>query len=311
VNDADRPAEIIGTCEYLAAGFQTSDQLAILLRNPDSKEIIQRMTTAARITEPSFQQWLRFKNERAGFDVYIGMNPLKPNARTRTKEDILAIRHLYVDLDHEGPKALADIRLSELVPKPSYVLSTSPGKFQVIWRVEAITQEHAEKLLRAMARRFRADPAATDSTRVLRLPDFLNHKYQEKFTVTAQRLSDRVYGVHDFKLRIEYDDAPYQPPHRTPKRNRKGDLTQSEHDWAYASRALRRGDDPEEIIRAIAAYRSNDKPDPEYYARHTVEKAHAELKAEQAGAHASPDDRTDFSSMAGSTSRAAGYQKPR
>ena len=49
-------------------------------------------------------------------------------------------------------------------------------------------------------------------------------------------------------------------------------ITQSERDWAYANRALARGDDPEEIIRAIANYRS-DKPNPEYYARHTVEKA--------------------------------------
>ena len=38
------------------------------------------------------------------------MNTLKPEARTRTKEDIHAIRHLYLDLDHDGPSALAKIR---------------------------------------------------------------------------------------------------------------------------------------------------------------------------------------------------------
>jgi Single-strand binding protein family len=55
-------------------------------------------------------------------------------------------------------------------------------------------------------------------------------------------------------------------------------LTQSERDWAYAKRALARGDDPEEIIRRIADYRADEKHDPEYYARHTVAKAQAELQ---------------------------------
>jgi hypothetical protein len=31
-----------------------------------------------------------------------------------------------------------------------------------------------------------------------------------------------------------------------------GGNTQSEHDWAYARRALARGDDPEQVVRAIA-----------------------------------------------------------
>ena len=55
-------------------------------------------------------------------------------------------------------------------------------------------------------------------------------------------------------------------------------MSQSEHDWAYAKRALARGDDPEEVIRRIADYRADDKSDPDYYARHTVMKAQAELQ---------------------------------
>jgi RepB DNA-primase C-terminal helical domain len=49
--------------------------------------------------------------------------------------------------------------------------------------------------------------------------------------------------------------------------------SQSEADWAYAKRALARGQDPEEIICRIADYRAQDKTDPNYYARHTVTKA--------------------------------------
>ena len=59
-------------------------------------------------------------------------------------------------------------------------------------------------------------------------------------------------------------------------------MSQSEHDWAYAKRALARGDDPEEVIRRIADYRATDKHDPAYYARHTVEKALTELQSRPA-----------------------------
>jgi hypothetical protein len=52
----------------------------------------------------------------AGFMLYIlslGMNPLKRDASTRTKDDIETIRHLYVDLDHDGSAALERIKNSE------------------------------------------------------------------------------------------------------------------------------------------------------------------------------------------------------
>jgi len=62
---------------------------------------------------------------------------------------------------------------------------------------------------------------------------------------------------------------------------------QSEHDWAYAKRALARGDDPELIIQRIADYRSEDKADPNYYARHTVAKAQAQLISDRRNPDAS------------------------
>jgi hypothetical protein len=267
--------------EYLGAAFEPSDRLAILVRNRQRGETLQRITTAGRIAEPSFQQWLHFKNEREGFDVYVGMNPLKPDARTRTKEDILSIRHLYVDLDHDGAKSLASIEQSNLIPRPNYVLSTSPDKFQVIWRIEEIAQDQAEALLRAMARKFDGDPAATDSTRVLRIPGFGNKKYEEGFIVKADQRSNRVHHPLDFKLRIDHVDSTYQPLHRNSARSPSTEprrLTQSERDWGFAKRALARGVDPEDVVQRIAAFREGDKHDALDYARRTVTKAQAELQ---------------------------------
>ncbi len=51
-----------------------------------------------------------------------------------------------------------------------------------------------------------------------------------------------------------------------------GQRSQSEHDWAFARRALARGEPLEQIIRRIAQYRAGFKSNPLYYARYTVMK---------------------------------------
>jgi hypothetical protein len=281
MNSPDAVKTGLGAREFLGAAFEPSDRLAILVRSRVRGETLQRITTAERIAEPSFQHWLHSKNDREGADVYVGMNPLKPDARTRTKEDILSIRHLYLDLDRDGRASRASIEQSPLVPRPNYVLATSPDKFQVIWRVEDLAQDQAEALLRAMAREFGGDPAATDSTRVLRLPGFGNRKYPETFIVRAEQFSDRVHTPLDFKLRIHHPDSPYPPMRRPPARAASSEprrVSQSEYDWAFAKRALASGADPEQVIRRIAEFREGDKHDVQDYARRTVTKAQAELR---------------------------------
>jgi hypothetical protein len=136
-----------------------------------------------------------------------------------------------------------------------------------------------------MAAEFGGDPAATDATRVLRVPGFANKKYEADFYVEFRRESTETYHLHDFKLHIDSQDSPRRNYDNRVKRNSSPQphLSQSEHDWAFAKRALARGDDPEMVIQRIADYRSQDKADPTYYARHTVEKAQAELQRRTTG----------------------------
>ena len=271
--------------EYISDNFKPSDRIAVLVLNRNLGETTQRITTAQKAASPEFQAWLRYKNAN-GADIYVGMNPLKQDASTRTKDDIETIRHVYVDLDHGGSAALEEIKNSDLVPQPNYVLNTSPEKFQVVWKVEGITLEEAEALQHAMVREFGGDPAATDSTRVLRLPGFANKKYDRDFYVQAHVDSTQTYHLRDFKVPIDSQEAPRHRNEeaRSGSRVSGAVLSQSEHDWAYAKRALARGDDPEEIIRRIADFRTEDKPSPEYYARHTVMNAQADLQRKAASA---------------------------
>jgi hypothetical protein len=266
--------------EYIRANFHPADRIAVLARNRHRGETIQRISTVDKITGSSFQDWMRFKNDKDGCDVYVGMNALKPQAHTRTKEDILTIRHLYIDLDQDGSTSLAAIAKSHLVPQPSYVLDTSPDKYQVIWKVQDIPQASAEALLRALAREFDGDRAATDSARVLRVPGFMNKKYDEDFLVAVHSEVDRTYHLRDFKVRTELLDSDYRQPRnseRRPESSEPRPISQSERDWAFVKSALANGVDPDELIAQLARSRAADKSDSHYYARLTVQKAQAQF----------------------------------
>jgi DNA primase RepB-like protein len=264
--------------EYVRELFEPGDNAAILVRNRSTGHTVQRIAKAETIASPAFQTWLASQNA-SGSDVFMGMNPIKNGAYSRTKENIKNIRHVYLDLDRNGDASLEAIRNSPSVPAPNFVLDTSPGKHQVVWKVSGFSQDEAESLLHNLANQFGADLAATDSTRVLRLPGFANRKIPEEFTVQARQESDAVYTLRDFTT---HDDSLEAPRHLSDGQERPRTLpnqhkTQSERDWAYAKRALARGDDPEVVIQRIADYRSEDKDDPNYYARHTVTKAQADL----------------------------------
>ena len=112
------------------------------------------------------------------------------------------MRHLYVDIDTDGEARLAALRASDAAPTPNVVLSTSPGKYQVLWRVDGFDFERQESTLKILSLTFGGDSACTDCNRVLRVPGFRNCKYDPAHVVTIQYLSDRAYSPADFHLDI-------------------------------------------------------------------------------------------------------------
>ncbi len=268
--------------EYVFALHKPSDQVAVLVRNRLQQQTMQRILPAETIASAAFQSWLEEQNF-SGADIFIGMNPVREGSRNRRKEQIREVRHTYLDLDEEAGVSLRAIRTSGDVPTPNFVLDTSPGKHQVVWRVEGFDTTEAESLLRALASQYGGDPAATDISRLLRLPGFKNRKYNEAFLVRVHHETDSLYHVQDFRVQ---EDSPESPRHFGDSRqeSRKipaGHRSQSEADWAYAKRALARGDQPDQIIERIADYRADDKADPVYYARLTVIKAQLSLMSRE------------------------------
>jgi hypothetical protein len=260
--------------EYVFALHEPRDQVAVLVRNRIQQQTMQRILPAKTIASAPFQSWLAEQN-LSGADIFIGMNPVREGSRNRTKEQIREIRHAYLDLDEEAGASLQAIRISGDVPPPNFILDTSPGKHQVVWHVEGLDTNQAEMLLRALASQYGGDPAATDVSRLLRLPGFSNRKYKENFVVRVLHETDHIYHLQDFRIQENAPESsrPFGDSQRSVRVMSSSHRSQSEADWAYAKRALARGDDTEQIIQRIADYRADDKADPYYYARLTVIKA--------------------------------------
>ena len=266
---------------YIRGNFEPSDCLAVVVLNKGTNAVTQRIGTAQTIMEPDFQSWLSDRNERDHSEIYISMNALHPHAKGRTKHDIAAIRHIYLDFDVDGTAAVERLVKRRDLPTPNYLINTSADKWQVVWKVDGFGKEPAEALQRGLARETGADIAATDISRVLRLPGFLNHKYAPPYLIQMQVLSYEAYGPSRFPVTPVQDHLDGVVGRRSPAR-RCGDLSQSEKDWSFAKRALARGDPPERVIAAIASFRRYDKSGPERYAELTVRKAQDALRTEAA-----------------------------
>jgi hypothetical protein len=121
----------LSASDYVLALHKPDDRAAVLVLNRGREQTTQRILRAEDIASPSFQEWLGIQN-RAGGDVFIGVNPLRSNSFARTKESVREIRHVYLDLDDDAASSLHAIRTSEDTPVPNFVLDTSPEKNQVV-----------------------------------------------------------------------------------------------------------------------------------------------------------------------------------
>jgi hypothetical protein len=259
---------------FLGRCFAPAETIALLLRRGSPAVPTQRVVTLETALAPRYRAWLAYENG-TGSNIYVAANPLRSGSRKRTKESIASVRHLYIDIDTDGDARLAALRASELVPPPTSVLLTSPGKYQVLWRVEGFDFERQEQMLKLLAIAFGGDPACTDCNRVLRVPGFLNRKYDPAYRVTVEYPDDSIWTRDDFRLVAGPVDAllfgnaigPRKPASRH---------SNSESDWAWVFHELAHGKDAVELTRELASRRS-DKPNPIYYAQRTVDAASARL----------------------------------
>src|SRR5215203_1076831 len=112
--------------------------------------------------------WVR-SAAAAGREVYHCAHLV--TERRRRKETAAPLSALWVDLD----QGQLD---SQLVPTPSLMVESSPGRSQCYWRLTApIEPARGERLNRHLAGVLGADKSGWDATQLLRVPGTRNHKY--------------------------------------------------------------------------------------------------------------------------------------
>jgi hypothetical protein len=258
--------------EFLTRCFRPEETIALLLRRENPPMTTQRIVRFEQAIGPRYLAWLAYENYN-GANVYVAANPLRSGSRKRTKDSIAEVRHLYIDIDVDGEERIAALRASDAVPVPSTIISTSPGKYQALWRVKGFDFDQQENTLKLLVMAFGGDSACTDRNRVLRVPGFLNRKYDPAHSVSVEYPCDSICHPDDFRLDDALADAVI-PLRDTARTYPTGKNTHSEHDWSWAVQQLSIGEDAIKLTRELASRRS-DKPNPLYYAQRTVDVASA------------------------------------
>ena len=259
---------------FLTRCFAPGESIALLLQRENPVTVMQRVVLLERVVAPRYLGWLAHQNA-VGANIYVAANPLRSGTRKRAKESVASVRHLYLDIDYDGEAKLAVLRNSDSVPKPTAIISTSPNKYQVFWRVEGFDLENQERTLKLLAFAFGGSSASTDCNRVLRVPGFFNLKYHPAHFVSIQYPDTNTSHVNDFRLDISATNQMLSKP-LIPSKKRTGKRSHSELDWAWVWHELVGGKDPLRLTRELASRRP-DKPPPLYYAQRTVDVASARL----------------------------------
>lgn len=174
---------------FLQAAFAPDDSIGVLLKTYRTGQVIQRIVPVAEAISDRFQAWLRHMNAH-GWNVYVGVNAYRPG-RSRAREAVAHVRHLFLEEDLDGPGLLATLSTRPDLPPPSYVLHSSPGRLHVLWRVRDIAPSRVEQLQKQLARELLTDRAATSCTQTTRLPGLFNHKRQPSVRVGIEYLQWR------------------------------------------------------------------------------------------------------------------------
>ena len=241
-----------------------------------------RFTKANRATD--YIKFLRYANSQ-GADIYFTPSVLKENkSRKRTKANF-EDHQSVVYLEFDSPNQFDNLIGNKVIPYPSAVVGSSEGRNHVYWKLlEPIPKEKQEELMANLARSVGADTAATDVSRVLRLPTFCNKKpernnYQCQLVYPTTSADPKIETSFDELISIceEYEETKIPSQHAqacaTVPIKRSSAIDRSAQDWALVNEKLFKDQMNPEDVQTWLMERRKDKPNPHYYSTRTVKKA--------------------------------------
>ena len=82
----------------------------------------------------------------------VSVNAIALGRRSRTRDAIGAVRHVFLDADHDGPAVLSRVEARRDLPSPSYILHSSPNHIHVFWRVSGFDPDAVERLQKQLTK---------------------------------------------------------------------------------------------------------------------------------------------------------------
>jgi hypothetical protein len=202
---------------FLRTVFEPEDWVAIFLKSYETGRVAQRVGSVSWVQTERFQRWLLAMNTRK-YNVFVSVNAIASGRRSRTRDSIGAIRHVFLDADHDGIELLCQVDARRDLPSPSYVLHSSPNRVHLFWRVTGFDHDSVERLQKQLASELHTDPAATPVTQNTRLPGFFSHKRAQPHLVTIEYRNVNVrYRPDDFPPLKETSSRPQSIEPREPR----------------------------------------------------------------------------------------------
>lgn len=178
--------------EFLAAIFEPSDLVEFRTLKPVTKRFATRDKLAGVVAELT-------KLNAKGAQAYFGANPRK-HVGGSTEEGVALARCLFCDFDHGVTVEESWSRLKAAgLPTPTATLTTGGG-VHCWWRLnEPLADAKAwSKLQKRLAQSLGSDGTVHDWPRIMRLPGFVNHKYEHKpVAELVDVAADRVYSLKE------------------------------------------------------------------------------------------------------------------
>ena len=93
---------------FLRTAYEPDDWIARLPEVVRDRPDAAARRPARRCSfEPKVHAWLRAMNAQR-FNVYVSVNAVREGQRTRTKDAIAAVRHIFLEADEDGPERPGD-----------------------------------------------------------------------------------------------------------------------------------------------------------------------------------------------------------
>lgn len=127
-----------------------------------------------------------------GYEIFACIN--QTDGHGQKKENIQSVRALVIDIDDTS---ITQVVLNSLPVSPTAVVSSSPGKCHIYYRVINCPLDKFSTLQRFLASKLGGDPAVSDLSRVMRVPGSYNRKSDNDYFVSIVEHEGEEYTVQE------------------------------------------------------------------------------------------------------------------